>query len=227
MRNSFLAALFLMNSMVSDHVICIHGFLPTPFSMNKMHNGLWSKGYYSHVYKYPSTKYTIATQGVRLNTYLQKLARKYPGERFHFVAHSMGGLVLRAAMNHESFPEEMRNGKAVLIGTPNKGSYLARQLGTYLLPRLVMGDNAGKELRKYTEKNIVQLGQFPDGYPVLVIAGTKGMNPLLDGVSDGTVLVEETRLETEHAFYTVHARHPFMVGHPQVIEKTYQYFKEP
>ena len=194
--------------------------------MVKMRHGLFDAGFYTHAFKYPSRKYTIEQHGERLVKYLHRLEKKYPEQRIHFVVHSMGGLVLRSAMNHPDFPESMKRGRSVLIGTPNKGSILARKLDNFFLARMILGDNAGKQLREYREKNIVQLGQFPEGYPVLVIAGTKGSNPLLDGVSDGTVLVKETRLETPHEFYKVRARHPFMTGHPQVIARTIDYLKE-
>lgn len=49
--------------------------------------------------------------------------RHFNGERFHVVAHSMGGLAAR--LHRARFPQSQ--GRLVMLGTPNHGSFLAIQ----------------------------------------------------------------------------------------------------
>ena len=59
-----------------------------------------------------------------------------PYERIAIVAHSMGGLVTRAALN---LPGTQKVARVVLVGTPNGGSYAALQAlrGTYSVVRKI------------------------------------------------------------------------------------------
>lgn len=222
----YLIFLSLSVSGMADHVVCIHGFLRSKRVMNAMCSALKREGHTPFAYSYASRAKTIEEHGADLAHYVHDLVKEHPSEQIHFVTHSMGGLVLRAAMNHPDFPEEGKSGTAILIAPPNKGSSFARRLHSYGPARFILGDKSGKQLLLFTENNIVELGSFPKEYPVLVIAGTKGWNPFLKGIHDGKVLVEETWLETPHDKAEVHARHPFICSHPRVIEKTVEFIQK-
>jgi|GEM_PF-87980 len=220
--------IFLLSTLVAsaDQVICIHGFMRTKRMMKVMCSRLNEHGYSSISYGYNSRAKTIEEHGREFATFLNERAQQFPNEPIHFVTHSMGGLVLRAAMNDPAFPIEGFSGCSVLIAPPNKGSRFARTLHRFPPARLVLGDKAGKQLQLFTEEHIIALGSFPTEYPVLVVAGTKGWNPFLYGPHDGKVLVEETWLETPHDKMQVKARHPFICSHPKVVEKTIEYINK-
>ena len=107
----------------------------------------------------------------------------------HCVCHSMGGLLLRHALfRHPGLPL----GRTVMLGTPNRGSVVARRLAR--LPGLARVLEAGFE-----HGFDGHAPRWPEDRPVLSIAGTRGLGlgMLTGGLErphDGTVSVAETRL---------------------------------
>ncbi len=194
-------------------VVCVHGFMRGRGNFTKLARVFEKKGHHVFNWSYPSRKKYIEEHGEALVQELKRLAQETPGKPISFVTHSMGGLVLRSALNHPECPEEAKNGRAVLIAPPNQGSILARRLWNLKLLRWIMGDKSGKQLRE------VPSGHFPDEMPVLVIAGRAGFNFLIPGKNDGKVSVEETRLSTPHEHVTVWAGHSWICSSPSVIHR--------
>ena len=145
---------------------------------------------------YPSLEKKIVEHGADLVLMLQEMAAVNPGKPIHFLTHSMGGLVLRAALNDPECPEEAKIGVAVLLAPPNQGAYWARAMYWIELVKYIGGDQSARELM--TEPNFEHLGQFPEIMPVLVIAGNFSFNFLIPGPNDGSVAVSETYLTTSH-----------------------------
>ena len=136
---------------------------------------------------------------------VNKLHNENPNKRFYFVAHSLGSLILRSAINDPDFPQEVKNTKIVLIAPPNKGSDFARKLNSFSLFRKFVKNQSGRELA--TKSNFDYLGEFPESCSVLVIAGNLGFNPLIKKENDGTVAVEETYLNTKHKHIIIKRGH--------------------
>ena len=107
-------------------MVGIHGMLVDYHSMMVARRGLKKACFDVCLFNEPTRKYGICEQACLLNQTLQGLARKRPGVPIYFVTHSVGALVLRAALNLSSCPEEAKIGRAVLIAPPNQGSRLAR-----------------------------------------------------------------------------------------------------
>ena len=55
-------------------------------------------------YDYPSLSEKIQTLGVDLALALKKLSERHPKKEMHFITYSLGGLVLRSAMQEKEFP---------------------------------------------------------------------------------------------------------------------------
>ena len=110
----FLFFLFLQTVAFSaETVYCIHGFLRKPSSMQKMAAVFKKEGYEVNDLGYPSREKSIQEHAEDLVVALQKTAEENPGELIHFVTHSLGGIILRAALNHPDCPEEAKKGRAV------------------------------------------------------------------------------------------------------------------
>lgn len=223
---SYLKRLFLMllisicvSSFASDKVlICIHGFMRNKSNMSLFNTNFKKKGWTVYRWYYPSQMKTIQEHGADLISLLNYVSKKHPGSPHCFVTHSMGGLVLRSALNTEGCPEESKMGKAVLIAPPNQGSAYGRFLAQFKMVEKIAGPYAGRELITTQHGGFEYLGEFPGSVDVLVIAGTCGYNPVIKGRNDGKVGVVETRLNTPHSFETVFAGHSWICHTPRTVD---------
>lgn len=178
-----------------EKIITIHGFLGSPWNMYYHSHYLKQAGFSVNHWGYPSRDKTIQEHGADLATYLQKEAQKNPGKPLNFLTHSMGGLVLRSALNHPACPEEAKIGKAILLAPPNHGSQSGREIGKNRFVKFVIKEKAGKELTH--EKDFAYLGEFPPSLKALVITGK----------ADGLVSMDETKLNSSHRLEMIKGKH--------------------
>lgn len=107
-------------------VVLVHGLMRTYVSMKPLKSYLENQGYQVYLYKYPSAKYSIQEHGVYLNQFITTLLDKNSGVRVHFIAHSLGGIIVREALSKLS-PKQLKNiGYLIMLAPPNQGSELAR-----------------------------------------------------------------------------------------------------
>ena len=138
-------------------------------------------GYATHTVSYKSTKLPIEECGKVVAEKAMTL------DRPHLVGHSLGGLVVLQALKHLDY-----TGRAVLLGSPLKGSRIARRLAGLPGGKWMLGV-AGESLEYPVPKP-------PVGWEVGMIAGSVrvGMGALLGGsrfAGDGTVGDEESRAD--------------------------------
>lgn len=207
-------------------VVCVHGMMRTSASMSYAACTLEKAGFSVENWGYPSRLKTIEEHGADLARELKRVAWVYRGRPIHFVTHSMGGLVLRAALNHPECPLEAKRGRAVLYAPPNRGSSFGRKMSGYGFVQSVYGDRSGFELLFTEEDGFDRLGGFPEGMEVMVIAGTWSLNPLVEKESDGTVLVEETALKTPFKWVKLPTGHTFIMWSPKVLRVTVDFLKD-
>ena len=211
MKKLLLMTLFV-SSLWAKQVVTIHGFMSSGWRMKKMVKLLEEKGNEVENWEYYSRRKYITEHASDLVDKLIEISKKHPNEPIDFVAHSMGSLVLRSALNHPNCPMEAKKGKAVLMGPPNQGSKFARSFKNSYFWRRRAGYKAGSEL--IDAENFDRLGEFPPAMKVLVIAGTKGINPFMKEESDSVVRAEETHLNTPHEYHEVDALHNSIMTHP-------------
>lgn len=163
-------------------VILLHGLLMNDWVMRVLGGRLAKQGFEPVYFRYATTRAT-PREHARL---LAQRIRAHALAPCHFVAHSLGGLVLRHLAD---IAPDLMQGRVVTLGTPHAGSATAKSVRRYC-PVLV-----GKAW------DLGLNGTLPPRAPAGWgnIAGTAGMGAgsllrVLPVPNDGTVAVAETRL---------------------------------
>lgn len=207
-------------------VVLLHGFMRNARSMKPVEDCLRCNGYYVCNWDYPSRDECISGHGENLVCLLKRIAKVRPGQPIHFVSHSVGGLIVRAAVSHPECPQEAKIGRAVMLAPPNQGAGLARHFRNFEPFRWFMGSKTGCQLMTYEPCEVAALGQFPDTMDVMVIAGSRGINLWFRQPNDGKLSVEETRLDTPHEHCTLYVTHSLIMCSPQVLCMTKNFLGE-
>lgn len=182
---------------MSETIVLVHGLWMKGQEMYLLRRRLRRAGYRVYRFSYRSVASDLGENAARLNAFLQQVE----GDTVHFVAHSLGGLVVRRLFH--DFPAQ-RPGRIVTLGTPHSGSYVADRMSrNTLLCRLL-----GRSLVPLTG----ELPPWPGERDLGSIAGTLslGVGWLVRGLprpNDGTVAVAETRLDGMTDHHLVHTSH--------------------
>ncbi|MCB2153564.1 hypothetical protein KQI84_01655 [bacterium] len=180
-------------------------------------------GYRTRVFSYASYRRDIPDNAELLAAYLRQLGE----DDIDVVTFSLGGILLRWAVNHHEMP---RLGSVVQIGAPNRGAFMADWLWSKTGPffPLIWG-RAAMQLRRGTAGLCERAGQFPRATRLGIIAGgishSKGFNPLIPGDNDFTVGVQETILPGMRDFALVRARHTQLVLLKRTADLTRQFLQ--
>jgi pimeloyl-ACP methyl ester carboxylesterase len=183
---------------VSEAVVLLHGIWTGAWLMRPLARRLRRCGYTTYLFSYPSVRQSPGQNAARLNAFL----RDTDASTIHFVAHSLGGLVVTRLLN--DFPEQ-RPGRSVLLGSPLGGSLSARRLNRWAAGRWLLG--------RSVERGLLGGGPaWPGGREVGVIAGSLGLGVgmLLGGLGapgDGAVTVAETDVPGATDRITLRASH--------------------
>jgi triacylglycerol lipase len=204
----------------ADYVILLHGLGRTPLSMKRVEWTLQKQNYRVINVGYPSTRISIQdAANFWLNDVLKNRASD-PAVKIHFVAHSLGGIVLRQYLSNH----EIKNlGRVVMLAPPNHGSELADRLRNNCLYRLATGP-AGLQLGTSGLPN--QLG--PANFELGIIAGDRSLNPLfsawIPGADDGKVSVDSAKMPGAELLL-VHHSHTWMAWSKQVTAAIGQFLR--
>lgn len=146
----------------------------------------------------------------------------------HFVAHSLGNIVLRRAyrlaeQNQWHLP---RLGKHVMLGPPNQGSQIAVRLRAFAPVAWFTGApfmQLGRDWEEFEQE--LALPPCPFG----IIAGRmrplERLHPLLSGPNDVIVTVQETMLPGAADFLEVNVPHAWLMDSRTVQNATLSFLK--
>ena len=171
----------------------------------------------THVFRYRSTTATMADITARLQAFVQALAPR----SLHFVAHSLGGLVVHRFL--ECYPEQAP-GRVVLMGSPMVASRAAVAIARVKWAAAMVGRCVAEELfddrpRRWSAER--ELG---------VIAGTTPMGlgrlfTSFEDESDGTVAVSETRIPGAADFVSLPVSHMGLLLSARAARETTAFLK--
>lgn len=184
-----------MRDVILTHGLWVPGAVMLPLAAR-----LERAGYRCRTYSYMGA-------GEPLESHAEGLARfaRRVGPA-HFVAHSMGGLVVLEALNR--LPE-LAAGRVVLLGTPANGCFAGRRIARHAAGRWFLGKSEGlwREGRAAQWRRPEALGIVAGSLPL----GLGRLFGALPGVNDGVVSLEETAVEG------MAGRTVLPVGHSQML----------
>lgn len=202
---------------MSDHIILLHGLWMRGFALSMLHRRLMEAGFRVHRFDYLS----VAATQQRILDRLQQRMRSLASEAgsVHLVGHSLGGLLaLRACLDGDLPP-----GRIVCLGSPLKGSAAARGFASW---------GRGGEVLLGHNRALLEQGfeRWEGRREVGMIAGSMplGLGAMLghfSGEHDGTVAVEETRLEGLSAHCVVEANHTGLLFSADVAQRVAQFLR--
>ena len=167
------------------------------WDMSLLGRRLRAAGYSTRRFSYPSIVKTIEYNTDLLHRFLADVE----DNEIHFVAHSLGGLLVRNLSG--KYPDDVK-GRVVTLGTPHQGSQVAETMSRSRIGSLLLG--------KGIKSLLVKLRDCRQNPEIGVIAGNK---PLGSGMffvrlkkpHDGTVLLSETKFEKMTDYRIVATNH--------------------
>lgn len=152
---------------------------------------------------------------------LHRFVLAQQAEELHLVGHSLGGLL--AARLLAQYHAQLPPGRLVCLGTPLRGSDIARRTRSLRMNTLLLG---------FSSDVLIEEGFANWEVPreMASIAGRTpiGMSLLLGGLKrphDGTVSVQETQLDGQSAHSVVAASHTSLVVNKQVAHMTANFLR--
>jgi hypothetical protein len=144
-------------------------------------------------------------------------------KKIHFVAHSLGNIVLRQYFKEHTLHNA---GRLVMLGPPNQGSEVVDKLGGVFVFDWINGP-AGQQLG--TGTNSLPATLPPPPIETGVIAGTHSINWILSclipGPDDGKVSIKRVKLKGMQDFIALPVSHPFLMRDRDAITQTLHFLK--
>jgi pimeloyl-ACP methyl ester carboxylesterase len=196
-------------------------------------HGLWQRGAESfwlrrrlaraldaktRVFTYPSVLADVASNAGALAQYLKSIR----ADTLHLLGHSLGGVIIVKCFELAA-SAALPPGRIVLLGSPLQGSRTARHLARWSWGRTIMGRSVVGDLLPARRR------QWAGTREVGIIAGDSGIGlgrliGTLGGPSDGTVLVDETRLPGAKDHTVLRASHTGMLFSAAVAKQAQEFF---
>jgi hypothetical protein len=166
----------------------------------------------ARAFSYPSVGANATTNAYALGEFLTAIR----ANSLHLVGHSMGGVMIVKLFEEDAgIQARLPPGRIVLLGSPLRGSRTARNLARLPFGKKIMGLTVGQELMTPRER------QWKGPRELGVIAGDVGfglgrLGGTLGGPSDGTILLEESKIDGAADRVVLRVSHTGMLFSPVV-----------
>lgn len=201
-----------LSKLPSMRVLLVHGLGRTPFSLGGLARELRHAGHVPELVGYVAALERFAVIRARVRRRLERAARD--GGPYAAVGHSLGGLLVRAALADWPAPLHLPR-HVVMLGTPNRPPRLAGRFRR-LWPYRVINGECGQLLAR--PEFFAALP--PVAVPCTVVAGTRGWRGRwsLFGpeANDGIVGVAEAQLDAATRVVELPVAHTFMMNDRRV-----------
>jgi len=223
-RTLALSSVAISPLFASEPVVLLHGLCRTERSMRPIQQALEREGFTVMNVGYPSREQSVEKLSESVVAPVMETCRANGATRVHFVAHSLGGILIRQyAANHP----EASIGRVVMLGPPNGGSEVVDRLGEWRLFSWINGP-AGKELNTSQSSAPNRLGAVR--FQVGVLAGNRSINwinsLMIEGADDGKVSVERTKVDGMTDHLVLPTSHPFLLRNREAIAQTVHFLRQ-
>lgn len=188
-------------------VVLLHGFAAHRALMKRLDGSFQAAGYRTSNWGYNSLFRPIDFHASRLAEHITKLDADSGVSSIHFVTHSMGCIVTRAALG-KARPTKM--GRWVMLAPPNRGSYVANAF-----PRFVRAVLTPVEELRAAEGSYVNELPVPEDIDMAIIQATQ----------DFIVAESLTRLDNEADRIVVPGLHSQMLFRRDVAEQSLHFLE--
>ena len=170
-------------------VAMVHGFMANKYMLTVLGRRLRAHGYQTTAWGYWNMQCSLLVHADRFASDLEVLDRDPRIDVLHLVAHSMGCIIGRAALDRY---RPAKVGRFVMLAPPNRGSFVAtasaRTFGRFLKPVAELST---------AEDSLVNSLPMPEGIDIGVIAAKH----------DALVTEQSTRPDAPHAHITMPTWH--------------------
>jgi pimeloyl-ACP methyl ester carboxylesterase len=180
------------------------------------------------LFHYASVLADVTANVRALGGYLAKMQ----SDTVHLVGHSMGGVLILDFFEHGLSPNGLLEngrplapGRIVLLGSPVRGCRAAQRFAKWPFGREIMGATAARFLLSppgWCWNGARDLGIIAGDMPL----GLGRLVGQIDAPSDGTVSVDETRLEGAKEHLTLPVTHSGMVLSAAVARQTAAFLRD-
>jgi hypothetical protein len=202
-------------------VVVLHGLASGRWAMRPLGDHLRNAGFEVVDVGYSTTSGRVADHAATLARVIQGLPE---AESLHFVAHSLGNLVVRRYLADEAGAPRKKKpkprlGRMVMLAPPNQGSAKALSWSENALVVKEMGPG-WKELEPRLATPSFEFAIIAGG-----LGDEQGLNPSILGDDDGTLAVEETRLAGAKEHLVVPSPHSLLVYREDVLNFTTNFLR--
>lgn len=206
----------------THQVVVLHGLGRSSRSMKKLAKALSRRGYRVFNLNYKGITGSYNSILSELHSELESLID--PTKIVHFVGHSFGGILIRGILVKET---NWTFGRAVMLGTPNKGTETAKYISRHAIFKWFT-PKVAKELTP--DSHLIQSLAEPT-IETGIIAGSQQFSYLVpvtwfykkatnNAAGDGVVEIINTQCSNMSDFLELPLHHSFMMWDSQVIEQT-------